>query len=125
MNISAEKLVLDIKAALLHRRIVRPQIGYGSILLLDFSNAEMDISTSEKGDVYMRVECSWRIELDDGVLIACEDDRNKLRECVGTLGGRTVEGVEVSVPGLDVRISLSVSDLRRPCGARELDDWHT
>jgi hypothetical protein len=107
MNITPDKLILDAKSALLHRRVARPQLGYGSILLLDFADPNADGAITINPNVYMRIECSWRIELGGEVLAACEDSRERLHESVVVLNGRMVEAVDVSIPGLEVRISLS------------------
>src|SRR5512133_1081727 len=106
MHALATQVSRDVKVALMQRRLVNPRLGVGSILLLDFSEFGADAKNGSGQGVYLRVECSWRIALDDMVLIACEDSRERLQECVKVLEGREVRDVEVSVPALELRLSL-------------------
>lgn len=102
---SPSAILDEIRTALAGRAPATITLGYGSILLVDFSPPEGD-------GLSLRVECAWRLETDAAVLAASEDSRDSIRDALVKLP-RVHEGrVEVVMPGFELRLSFDGYTLR-------------
>ncbi|MCL2091346.1 MAG: hypothetical protein FWH11_09035 [Micrococcales bacterium] len=82
------------------------ELGYGSFLLLSFG--EHDQAAPWRGEWHLWVYCTfWRIETDEMVYAACEQERERLVDLVRVLEGRTLVGTDVEVPSLSLTLYFS------------------
>jgi hypothetical protein len=88
------------RSALLGTEVTHARLGHGSILLIDLKSPKSSATS------YLRVECAWRLDAQSKVVTASEDWRETLSMHVVGLNGRTVRDVEVSAPGLDLRVDF-------------------
>jgi hypothetical protein len=96
------QLLRDAHAALVGGRIASAKLGVGSVLMFDF------VQDSEgPPEVWLLVECSWRLETADRVLVGSADDRIKLRECIERLEGSEVVDVRITLPACDMILKFS------------------
>jgi hypothetical protein len=99
-------LASESKAALIGKTVLRANLGYGSILLIDLTAQD-----GAGGEAHIRVECAWTLQDDKRVLAASEDAREILQNHIAELRGRAVRDVEVRIPGLQLRVLLDASEL--------------
>jgi hypothetical protein len=116
-----DELIRRTKDALTGAAVVNPQLGVGSIILIDLAIGSAPVP----GKSYMRIECAWRLETATAVLAASEDPHDVLATHVQSLQGRSIRDAEVLSPSLELR--LSFDDGKRlivfPLYANMTDDY--
>lgn len=95
-----EEAAKRVESATAGCRVARAKLGLGSILLVDLERAEK----SSEHAVHIRVECAWRIENDDSVLAASEDNRTELADRIVGLNGSAIQEVSVRAPSFQLEI---------------------
>jgi hypothetical protein len=107
MTNKTDEIAAKVEATLIHQSVKRIALGLGSILLIDFGSAEIgQLADSVPPRPYMRVECAWRLENKDRVLVASEDPREAMQTSLDILRSGVVREVGVTLPGFDLRISF-------------------
>ena len=102
MTESHDTIISRTKAALRGASVLDAQLGAGSIVMLDLGIGGPPVP----GEGWMRIECAWRLETVAVVLAASEDPRAVLASHVRSLQGRSIRGVEVLSPSLELRIDF-------------------
>ena len=88
--------------ALVGWRISNAQMGLGSILILDFQDAE-----GAAVDAYLRSESAWLLAKGEAGVVGSLDDREAQVEVVSSLVGATVKQIEL---GRHLQLALVLSD---------------
>ncbi|MCA0455614.1 MAG: hypothetical protein LCI00_16685 [Chloroflexi bacterium] len=109
-----KKIITDAEIKYLHA-LVQPLIGmkpwqifrqFGSYLYFDFGELELT-KWGERGAIRLVIlDCAWRIENEDRVLVGCDDVHPIMDERIKQLEDQAIVSLTVTKPWLDTAISF-------------------
>jgi hypothetical protein len=69
--------------------------------------------------------CAWRLETPDDVLAYCEDSRSRMAKALQMLEGKTLEDIEIHLPGGDTLLRFEGGLLLRlmPTHSEDYEHW--
>ena len=111
---------------LLGQKPWRVKLGWGSFITFDFGEK----ITQEGGHVFGEwhlwvLHCAWRIETEDLVLAASQDNRDNLAIAVKVMGDASVLSIEILAPALETIIQFENGVCLRlfPMHTEKYDSW--
>ena len=91
------------------------RLGVGSMITMEFGQRDPRQSVSTiHGEWHLWLcMCSWRIESENTVVIACEDDRERIRRTIAAIPWSEVAHIELQLPALDLQIRFANGEVLR------------
>lgn len=129
MNSDEIKKIEGLLLPLIGLRAWGSTLGQGSFLTIEFGDAlPVDaITNAQHGEWHLWVyNASWRIERNNEILIASEDNRQEIKKVIGILDGLSLEHVHVLISGIDTIFEFTNSIILRviPLNVRDdIDYW--
>jgi hypothetical protein len=102
------------------------KLGWGSFITFEFGEKLPDEGGHIHGEWHLWVRhCAWRIETEDMVLAASQDNRDNLAVAVKVMKNASVLSIEVLAPALETIIQFEDSLYLRlfPMHTEKFDSW--
>jgi hypothetical protein len=91
---------------------INASIGYATALLLDFGTAsDADPSGYREPELSLVVECPWRLETDETVIVGSGDDDEYIIDAIQSLISCKVEEITIFQPSFTVSLVLGANVL--------------
>ena len=98
-------------------------LGIGSFLTLEFGEPRILDGGFIGGEWRLWVYCcSWRLETDDEVLVACEDDRADIARIIPVLEDQKLTAVQITRPALETTFTFGNNHFLRIFPIYSMDD---
>ncbi len=104
MTDSAEILIEELRG----QTPWKVSVGVGSMLTLEFGKKDPRQSgTNIHGEWHLWLySCSWRIESEHEVILACEDGRDRIRKVLRDMSWTEVQSIILRRPSLDLELEF-------------------
>jgi hypothetical protein len=102
-------------------------LGLGSMLTMEFGSQDpRQSAVNVHGEWHLWLYmCSWRLESDKEIIIACEDEPEKIKKLLTEISWTEVSSVSLSQPSLDLEITFHNQCKIRTFSVNASDDHET
>lgn len=120
--------IQKIIAPLLGEKAWGVALGVGSFVTMEFGQPVPPQKPGDKqhGEWHLWIYCcAWRLEAENAVLAASEDDRTKLETVLKRLENLELLAIDLSLPGLDTLVTFDQEVVLRlfPIFSEEFEHW--